>query len=149
MVILASTQAQHRRNADQPHPSPIDSIDYYPPNPRRPNPHYPPCPCGGMITASAVLPLRTHASAPLVTKLKSLFRLFPPKRLCRKLGKAQRHSPVFCGTIERVWDSEDVGEPRGVREDVDVSLRLDREHLFVRGTSRSGVGVKSNVNYIP
>jgi hypothetical protein len=56
---------------------------------------------------------------------------------------------VFCGTIERVWDSEDVGEPRGVREDVDASLRLDREHLFVRGTSRSGVGVKSNVNYIP
>jgi hypothetical protein len=41
-----------------------------------------------------------------------------------------------------VWGSEDVGEPRGVREDVDASLRLDRERLF-------GAGVKSDVNYIP
>jgi hypothetical protein len=101
-----------------------------------------------MITASAALPLRTHTSAPLVTKLESLLRLFPPKRLCQKLGKALHHSPVFCGTMERVWGSEDVGEPRGVREDVDASLRLDRECLFVCGTSRSGAGVKSDVNYI-
>ena len=102
-----------------------------------------------MIIASAALPLRTHASAPLVTKLENLLRLFPPKRLCRKLGKALRHSPVFCGTMGRVGGSEDVGEPRGVREDVDASLRLDRERLFVGGTSRSGAGVKSDVNYIP
>jgi hypothetical protein len=95
-----------------------------------------------MITASAALPLRTHTSAPLVTRLESLLRLFPPKRLCQKLGKALRHSPAFCGTMGSVWGSEDVGEPRGVREDVDASLRLDRERLF-------GAGVKSDVNYIP
>lgn len=44
-------------------------------------------------------PLRTQASAPLVTKLEKRLSDFPPRRLCLKFGKGPRHSPVFWGVM--------------------------------------------------
>lgn len=84
-----------------------------------------PDPGGGVIAVSAALPLSTHSSAPLVTKLENLLRLLPPRRLCLKLGKALRHSPVFCGTMGSASCLR-VGEPRGVNELVDASRLRER-----------------------
>lgn len=99
--------------------------------------------CAGIGGAGSFsVPCKTHASAPLVTKLEKRFKDRPPRRLRRKLGN---HSPVDCGTMGRGCDPLD-GEPRGVIEEPDAS-RLLRVRTCVVGNEKPGKSVKSAVNY--
>lgn len=74
-----------------------------------------------------------------MTKFPNLLKLFPPKRLRRKLGN---HSPVYCGTKGRLWILDD-GDPLGVMEEDEPSLLLDGSG-FVRF---GGDAEKSAVNF--
>lgn len=79
--------------------------------------------CPGVDGSSlSSAPCSTNSSAPLVTKLENLLSCFPPSKLLRKLGN---HSPVVCGTRGVTGSSScRVGDPRGVIDELEASLRL-------------------------
>lgn len=97
---------------------------------------------GTVGAGSADEPFNSQSSAPLVTKVEKRLSCLPPRRLLRKLGN---HSPVFCG-MRGNGSGCRLGDPRGVMEEVEASLRLTRRECEGGGSSRLGACVNSAVN---
>jgi len=97
-----------------------------------------------VTTEDSGLPFRRNASAPLVTKLENLLIDFPPSKLCRKLGNAGSHSPVFWGIItgSELCEIDDRGDPRGVIDELEASFFF----VLVTSSWRLGEGVNSAVS---